>query len=444
MDGLQAADMLVEKYPEAALGAIEAAVRAAPNAMMRGAYVEKAASLRGPAVTAFLRAQLAPPAGLPAQLAAANALFGRAEPAGVRVMPVMIDAWRRIQPELRRPRLQYADPTVPTNEPDAFDSVDGLIDFLATSGDARALVSLDQESRGAPVGVRLAVARVFLPSPWNASGFNVGASNHPSDRATFPGGAAGAAIERLLVSSLDDRERAFGVDVNQDRRTMQDPRVADVAAAALAKRWPATYVFTWTGTSAERDRDIEAIRTRWRRDHGIRAAPSAAAPRRAADSSESDVVRDVRVEGGGPPTPEIASLKGQTLTADRLLALAVALERTLPPDKYEVTCLVARPDSGAGFVVTMTWRPGTVAGQTGWERDLFVHAGETRVFEDAGYSISENNRGGDRVRPIDHHYRRLADAFGTSLETRRHEPIEVSIRIQRVAVVPYRIGPRVP
>ena len=254
-EGVNAAGKLVEKYPDAAINAIEAGILATPD--RRRDYVDVSAKVPGDAPVAFLRSQLAPGAGVYAQVAAAKALLARGQSDGVSPM---IEAWRTLHPRLR------------TNESDAYGEAGGLITFLATSGDVRAIDALGLDIRNAPVDARLAVVRVFLPPARSAGGSSQGpgiSAYTDVDMTKLPDGAAGSAIERLLVAALDDREARVDMEGTFNEVSYKDPRVCDMAAFVLSRRWPEKYHFDWMASPADRDAQISGLRETWRSQNGL-------------------------------------------------------------------------------------------------------------------------------------------------------------------------------
>jgi hypothetical protein len=145
------------------------------------------------------------------------------------------------------------------NDSDAYSEVGGLITFLAKSGDVRAITALGQNVQGAPVDVRLAVVQVFLPWPKNAGGF-APRIHVDANITSLPGGEAGVAIERLLVAALDDKGQRFGLKGYYNEVSFEDPRVCDMAALVLSKRWSQRYQFNWSATAAERDAQIDVMK----------------------------------------------------------------------------------------------------------------------------------------------------------------------------------------
>jgi hypothetical protein len=166
----------------------------------------------------------------------------------------MIADWRQIQPRL------------PANEGDAFGQAGWLIGFLADCGQVQAIDALRGEAANAPVDVQIAVVMVFLRGVnqgMSASGASVGAY---SEEPELPGGEAGLAIDRLLAAALDQTGQRFNMKGNFDATVYEDPRVCDLAAFALARRWPQKYQFQWSGTVTERDAQIAVIRARWQKE----------------------------------------------------------------------------------------------------------------------------------------------------------------------------------
>ncbi len=254
--GLMPARRLVDKRPEAALSAIEAAVQVTPDSRMRSPYVDLAGSLPGDAAVVFLKSQLAPEAGLFSQVSAARALLARGQPDAVLSM---IHVWRDAQLV-----------TIPRDTSGLFvaNAEANLIMFLATSGDAQAIDALEDNAR-APVDVRFAVVKAFLPPPSDPNSVRTsssgpgGVSSMVDVKIKDLPGSAAAAIERLLRAALDDKGQRVGLKGSYDDISYSDPRVCDIAALAISKRWPQQYRFTWPTSMTERDAQIDLIRSTW-------------------------------------------------------------------------------------------------------------------------------------------------------------------------------------
>jgi hypothetical protein len=245
---------LAEKYPDAALEAIEAGVRATSEDARRSELIEVAGRLPGKKAASFLKAELVGGKGIYSQLAAARALH---EAGDADAVPAMIAAWKKIQPRL------------PANEDDAFWQVGGLIGFLAECGRVQAIDALRLEAQKAPVDVQLAVVMVFVRGAKNQSMFAHGSTvSSDTERRALPEGEAGLAIDRLLVAALDQTGQRLKMEGNIDGTAYRDPRVCDLAAFVLARRRPQKFQFQWSGTVAERDAQIAIMRARWEAEAG--------------------------------------------------------------------------------------------------------------------------------------------------------------------------------
>lgn len=470
--GCIAARKLVAKYPDAALDAIEAGIRASTHEGYRGEFVEVAGGLPGDTPLTFLKSKLDPGNGLYSQVRAAEALFARGQPGAV---PAMIEAWRKVQSHL------------PANEGDAYSEVGGLITFLAKSGDAKAIEALRHDlHQKAPVDVRLAVVKVFLPWPkTHGDSGSIGRSvSARADIPKLPAGEAGLAIERLLVSALDDTERRFGMKGNYNEASYEDPRICDMAAVVLSCRWPEKYRFQWVASSAECDAQIARLRDHWRSEHGLpplrpftpavipAARESDVAPLLDDFAAASDVarrdaitarigetfglgalpvvrsryessknaafrslainlacrVREVVIQAGAGESAAqsgIESLRGQPLDAEHLYKLATDMEAGLPPNVRAVTFVAERTGDGTGFKITIGWLAGGLDQQTGWDRETAIRGGNKSLHGQMGYSAT---KGGMRKEAV---YREMADAFEKALQSEIDAPIIARFRIQR-------------
>jgi hypothetical protein len=258
--GSNAARRLVEKYPDAAIQAIEAGCNATPEDGVKCDYVDVASGLPGDLPVAFLKSKLTPDNGPYTQAAAAKALFARGKP---DVVPAMIEEWRKFQPSLAnyKPNANREDLTQVL-----YDKAGGLITFLAHSDSAAAIGALGDDLQKQPVEVRFAIVEVFLFSKGNYGGAGPGVDVQ-AYMANLPAGEAGAAIERLLVSELDDSAKRVGLNGNIGDTSYKDPRVCDMAAFVLSERWPDKYHFHWVANAVECDAQIAQLRDRWRSEN---------------------------------------------------------------------------------------------------------------------------------------------------------------------------------
>ena len=123
---------------------------------------------------------------------------------------------------------------------------------------------LARELSRCPVEVRFAVVRVFLPWPKSAGSSGIGPGVHvDADITALPEGSVGAAIEHLLVSALDDSGARTGLKGHFNEVAYEDPRICDLAAFVLSKRWPEKYQFDWPADLGGRNLQISALRRRY-------------------------------------------------------------------------------------------------------------------------------------------------------------------------------------
>ncbi len=207
-DSRNAARKLVEKYPDVAIAAIEAGWPVTKHPAHRGELVKIAGRLPGDTPLAFLRSKLTAGNGLYSQVHAAEALFAHGQPDAI---PAMVEAWHAVQSRLL------------TNESDAYSEVGVSHRLPRAEPDAKAIDALAREARHAPVDARLAVVSVFMPDlKQGGSMTGVGATISPSSPASGkPPSEPAPAIERLLVSALDDRERRFGLRGTLDEASLR-------------------------------------------------------------------------------------------------------------------------------------------------------------------------------------------------------------------------------
>ena len=242
---------LVEKYPDAALGAVQQMLAKAARASDRANLIAWLYGVPGEEVMAFFRTQLGPQTDFASRSSAAWNLFRRGDPQG---LVAAVAAWRELQISGLSAQ-SLPDRSAPIGDDNIRWAAGGLITTLANSGDVQALNALARDLREMPLEVRMSVVGVFLRP--DTGHINVMLNGGP---ATLPGGDAGLEIQRLLIASLDDTE------VIKDKRgtindiTYVDPRVCDLAALVLATRWRERFSFRWDTDTAERDRQIDVIR----------------------------------------------------------------------------------------------------------------------------------------------------------------------------------------
>lgn len=95
----------------------------------------------------------------------------------------------------------------------------------------------------------------------NSRGAMLSMGLFPNTGQDLPGGVAGAtAAEQFLGAALDDI-RTVPMQGENAGVIYYRPRVCDMAALTLSRRWPERYQFTWSVDDADRDRQIAVIKT---------------------------------------------------------------------------------------------------------------------------------------------------------------------------------------
>lgn len=407
-DSPEQADQLMKTNPADALAAIIAGAHAAKDSSTRSYLVAAASRVPGDAPVQFLRTEMKD-ASRAIRVCAAIALFRRGQPG---VVPAMIEDWERLRPNLR------------TNQNDEYHDAGDLIGFLAACGKPEAVKALGRDFRDEPIEVRLAIVRAFAsPShgmSYGASGQSISRSSGPLDPPEPP--KIDPAAESLLVAALDDTEARQGMAGDWMGVDFFDPRICDMAAFVLAKRWPEKYAFRWNASREDRDIQLVVAKNVWRAAQGrpplpvpvrsdiapapeaeiapllerLIAAPDAAQRDAAAVTIEKTVglralpalrsrlaqlanehpanaalralakrlASQVRVVQPGTATlgadfkQQLDALRGESLDAGLLERVLILLAGKLPPKTKGFTFIAERAEPDSGFVISIEWIPG--------------------------------------------------------------------------------------
>ena len=360
-DSLEQARRLTALDPGASLDALAAGIRAAKTHWVRARLVEAIAEIKTDAAAMALRREMKHCASLHGRVAAATGLFQRGEKESVHAM---IDEWKKWKPVKR----------------DFFDDedVDPLIIFLGTCGDLAAMKSLENRFPSLPTDAKCKTIEIVT-----GTGVLHDVENVRDEDAALPADVESLG-EQIAASALSDRTVQYGTSGNLGDLNYWDPRVCDLAAHALAKRWPQRYAFKWSATRLERNPQLAQATNVWRAAHGMRALPLPERPSHDSAATEPNVVAACNWIGG-KALPAVPIAIGQPLTADSLLKLLIHLHRELPKGFVGFALSAERPGDRQGFVVEIEWQRGARAKSgSGWSHSINILLGDDALLSGGG------------------------------------------------------------
>jgi len=178
--------------------------------------------------------------------------------------------------------------------------------------------------------------------------------------------------------------------------TFRDPRVCDMAANALAKRWPQRYRFKWLPTRFERDTQIAQARNVWRAAHELKPLPLPEGPSHEAASRQPNVVSSLKWTGGAPLAGAPVA-EGQVLTADAVIETLALLCRTLPKDFVGFDLTAERAGDRRGFVlgIERASRQDSNSGSAwmaggSWSHHIDITLGDESLYNSSGNGALEH------------------------------------------------------
>lgn len=354
---IRQAARLVEKYPDDALSAIEKGLAVDNDDYSRSLLLTVAGDLKGDEVTKLLLRELSE-GGSATRLAAAMALHQRGRKK--EAVDAMIVQWQNTH------RGSY-------------------ITFLAECGDARAVQALAAELDQRAVGIRGEVVRSFVHRG-TVSGSELDApTSGDSPEADM---AVETAVEDLLAAALDDTERCTGTSLSWDDVSFTNPRVCDLAAFALSRRFPDRYRYDHTASPGQRDVNRLKMLNVWREAHGkeplplpesVKVEPVSAnvidplieawlaaskdpdARRRAADAIEAAGLGTLPAvwKAAHSDTADVESRQGLTMLAQRVASIVrevIVSDGSVKPDESlqeQLEALKGKPLTASAFVRIM-------------------------------------------------------------------------------------------
>ena len=349
------AEKLLDKYRDVAADAIMAGAQATKSESTRAALVELVGKIEDDATIAFLHREIATGPALKSRLTAARSLFERGDAGGV---PAMIDEWNQAVAEIR------------SGKPHKFnqENVSELAQFLAESGRVDAIKALRDSLPDIAAGIRMAIAGGFAPLEikLGAGFYGVGKSaasegkKSPTAEPDFDNSA-----QALLVSLLDDDGfLPISGGVGEKELSYSMPRLRDYAGFVLAKRWPQKYHFHWSLYWTENDPQISELKNAWKKGQGLAVETTAPLkqrelPERNAKGSPTRIL-EVRTDSNVDSRTQqrLQSLRGNSLTPQKLIAELKFLTEHLPKDAHGLRFSAERTGTDQGFVIDVHWLSG--------------------------------------------------------------------------------------
>jgi hypothetical protein len=278
-DSCQQALRLLQKYPEVAPKAILAGFNAANDDVVKDLLLVVAGRIKGETPVPVLLAELKDGVKGSRRVLAADLLHERGRPEPVEFLMAYWDTHR---PKIWVPARNKRDAEEMTE--DASMDLESVASFLGKSNHLEAIAALAKDLRQRPVDLRNAVVASFSPAE---NVFDLVNGKRKEEPGYTP--EVCAAIERLLITALDDREDSISNWESLERNMWDRERICDAAARSLAQYWPKQYKFQATALH-ERDREIDRMRNAWRGANGMDSIP-------APPTREIALVPDDKIQG---------------------------------------------------------------------------------------------------------------------------------------------------
>jgi hypothetical protein len=410
------AEQLVKKYPNDAVAAIAEGVKKTQADYVRSSLVSAAASMLGHGPVDFLRDQMKNGATIDVKVVAADGLRNHAFDS--EATDSMIELWKQ---------------TI-TAKGDWGDASTNIGRFLIADGVVKSIEALTDHWNDRPVDARMDLL-----------------DHVTSDRVlvTLNDRDVRRAVEQFLQTVIEDPTPRMGLTGGRNGVNYSNPRVSDMAAYVLNHIWPTIYQFNLGATQSLRDRQILAIRNRWRSEKGLPLIPEPARPEivaveekvaaplveamlaasvenraaatdkiaslglgaiplvKARVSQSTDeasrqvltqahqtlslIVREVNITNPASDqrsiNEAIAPLKGKPLATEGYRMLARALRNASRPFQQGIEMTIRRPDDETGVVIEAKLLPQQP--DANWQLHLGITAGTEMLHNSFGGTSSE-------------------------------------------------------
>ena len=352
-DSPEKARRLAEVDPEALVEALLAGLDATKNDTAREALFDLLAQIKTEAATEALRREMRQGKDSRCRAASALEIFYRGAAAKEAVSAMIAELGKPL------PKRHY-DPDLWPDDPGR------LIEFLGRCGDLAAMKALASRLPQLTPDLRGVIVESMFPK-------------EPPPK-PIPAEVE-ALAEKIAVSALDDRALAFEPwppELGNSGGIAPEaggPRVCDLAAAALARRWPERYPLKEApaaSTRLERDAQYAAFRNTWRVAQGMQPLPVTARPSSPAARENANVIAEFRWISAKPvagfpkrlrqpadssypfpvnPKKDFAMRVGEPLTGRKFLMGIEQLEQSLGDEYLGIAVSAERLGDRRGIVI---------------------------------------------------------------------------------------------
>jgi len=326
------AQLLCQRYPEAAPAALMRGVSASKNSWSRAALLRMLAPFNGSDVEAFLQHELRQGPSMQARVAAASVLHDRGNPEATEVM---LQAWKDCQ-----------------GKPlDSESGAGDVMQYLAYCDSPDAIEVLGTNILQRSVGDRLQLVE-YVGGMYQ----NKKCSDLTSN-----------AVEKFLVAALQDVDET-SMSGTIGGKSMNCPRICDMAGFFLNKNWPARYDFDLAASLKIRDSQILQSRNIWRRANQLPELPAPSAKAIKLDPANANKVMAVEwADGGVKPDKEFAdgveSLKGKLITAGDIVGILTAYASKPSAGTGGIQLRVRKDEDLTGVTISVQLLPGVAPGR---------------------------------------------------------------------------------
>lgn len=361
-DAPREAILLREKYPDSAAAAMIRGIRAATNSSIASDLIRQLGMLDQKSGTEFLKEEVWQGPCLESRVESAFALRRREKELA---MDAMIHDWQTVPEQITM-----------NNE------WEWIIDFLGTCDSPRAVAALEENLRQRLPEMRQKVVEVLgKDRDWH---FEPLYTNLPPSADTL------SAVERCLISELDDGDETY----MSDNGSSWNPRVADLAAYYLGKRWFKRYTFDLGAPYKVRERQCIECMNIWRGAHDLSPLPFPAAPTAALPRDDAVKVTLIRWSPDSvPPAPQLSSrlagFDGKRLDADVLVGLLADFVRDPQSDASGLSLIIAKDADLTGVqIIAALIRGKRDATVRFWGQHEVVILGTNKLHEENGGEIA--------------------------------------------------------